>query len=66
MDTRYKQLTLLSSEQRKKADEFLEGLIGETLQTRLTETSGIDTPPPNINKETTTTKWIDFLIYDKP
>ncbi|CAG2202962.1 unnamed protein product [Mytilus edulis] len=63
MDTRYKQLTFLSSEQRKTAEEFLEGLIDEMPLKRLTETSGSDTPPPKRQRRPS---GIDFLLSKSP
>ncbi|XP_063436604.1 E3 SUMO-protein ligase ZBED1-like [Mytilus trossulus] len=63
MDTRYKKLTFLSSEQRKTAEEFLEGLIDEMPLKRLTETSGSDTPPPKRQRRPS---GIDFLLSKSP
>jgi hypothetical protein len=45
MDPRYKCLSFLSSAQRKKAEEYLEGLIDEMPLKKLTVASGSDTPP---------------------
>jgi hypothetical protein len=45
MDPRYKCLSFLSSTQRKKAEEYLEGLIDEMPLKKLTVASGSDTPP---------------------
>jgi hypothetical protein len=63
MDPRYKRLSFLSSAQRKKVEESLDGLIDEMTLKKLTVASGSDTPP---SKRQRRPSGIDFLLSESP
>ena len=63
MHPRYKRLSFLSSAQRKKVEESLDGLIDEMPLKKLTVASGSDTPP---SKRQRRPSGIDFLLSESP